>query len=407
MKYETRLIWVLGITFGFVFFDRNAASFLMPFIAADLHLNNSQIGLIASALSLSWALAAFFGGAYSDRSAHRKTLLLIAVVAFSFCSFVSGLAGSFVALLLARLLMGVAEGPILPMAQSLVAFESSDGRRGYNMGVMQNFGSNFLGSFVAPLVLVAIAAVYTWRTAFFIAGVPGLIMAVLIWRYVKEPKVHSLTAADQPADPGMRMREMLKYRNIWLCIFMSIVMVAWMVLGWTFLPLYYVQVKQFSPIEMGRLMSVLGLSAAFFSFVVPGLSDRFGRRPVLVTFNLIGASMPAAVLYFDGSAYALAALVFLGWSASGTMPVMMGTIPSETIPARYVATALGLVMGLGEVIGGVGSPAIAGWAADRYSLRAPLLMEAGCAVIAALLAMFLRETAPARVAARSAPVLAH
>jgi MFS family permease len=407
MKYETRLIWVLGITFGFVFLDRNAASFLMPFIAAELHLNNSQIGLIASALSLSWALAAFFGGAFSDRSTHRKTLLLIAVVAFSVCSFISGIAASFMALLLSRLLMGIAEGPILPIAQSLVAFESSDGRRGYNMGVMQNFGSNFLGSFVAPLALVAIAAAYSWRSAFFMAGIPGLIMALLIWRYVKEPKVHSLSPMDQPADPGMSMSEMLKYRNIWLCIFMSIVMVAWMVLGWAFLPLYYVQMKQLSPTEMSGLMSVLGLSAAFFSFVVPGLSDRFGRRPVLVAFNLVGAAMPAAVLYFDGSAYVLAVLVFLGWSASGTMPVMMGTIPSETIPARYVATALGLVMGLGEVIGGVGSPAIAGWAADRYSLRAPLYMEAGCAVIAAMLAVFLRETAPARLAARGAPALAH
>ena len=402
MKYETRLIWVLGITFGFVFLDRNAASFLMPFIAADLQLNNSQIGLIASALSLSWALAAFFGGAFSDRSTHRKTLLLIAVVAFSICSFISGLAASFIALLLSRLLMGVAEGPILPMAQSLVAFESSDGRRGYNMGVMQNFGSNFLGSFVAPLVLVSIAAAYTWRTAFFMAGVPGLVMAALIWRYVKEPKVHSLSTVDRPVDPDMRLTEMLKYRNMWLCIFMSIVMVAWMVLGWTFLPVYYVQIKQFSPTEMGRLMSVLGLSAAFFSFVVPGLSDRFGRRPILVAFNLIGALMPAAVLYFDGSAYALAALVFLGWSASGTMPVMMSTIPSETVPARYIATALGLVMGLGEVVGGVGSPAIAGWAADRYSLRAPLLMEAGCAIIAAVLAIFLQETAPVRVEAPTA-----
>jgi hypothetical protein len=56
-----------------------------------------------------------------------------------------------------RLLMGVAEGPVLPVSQSLVAFESADGRRGYNMGVMQNFGSNLLGSFAAPLVLVAIA----------------------------------------------------------------------------------------------------------------------------------------------------------------------------------------------------------------------------------------------------------
>jgi hypothetical protein len=44
MKYETRLIWVLGITFGFVFFDRNAANFLMPFITTDLHFSNAQVG---------------------------------------------------------------------------------------------------------------------------------------------------------------------------------------------------------------------------------------------------------------------------------------------------------------------------------------------------------------------------
>jgi ACS family hexuronate transporter-like MFS transporter len=52
-------------------------------------------------------------------------MLLMAVVAFSLCSFLSGLAGSFLALFLTRLLMGLAEGPILPVSQSLVAFESA------------------------------------------------------------------------------------------------------------------------------------------------------------------------------------------------------------------------------------------------------------------------------------------
>jgi MFS family permease len=401
MKYETRLIWVLGITFGFVFFDRNAASFLMPFIAADLHFSNAQVGWIASALSFTWALAGFLGGAFADRSTHRKTMLLVAVSAFSLCSFLSGIANSFLALFLSRLLMGLAEGPILPVSQSLVAFESADGRRGHNMGVMQNFGSNLLGSFAAPLVLVAIATAFTWHIAFFLAGIPGLIMAALIARYVKEPTVHSLSAAGRPA-AAMRWTEMLRHRNLWLCMFMSIVMVSWMVLGWAFLPLYYIEIKHYSPGQMSVLMSVLGLSAAFFSFVVPGLSDRLGRRPVVIVFNLVGLLVPAAALYFSGSIYALAALVFFGWSASGTMPLLMGTIPSETIPARYVATALGMVMGLGEVLGGVGSPAIAGWAADHYGLRVPLLMQAACALIAAALALFLAETAPARLATRAA-----
>jgi len=402
MKYESRLIWVLGITFGFLFFDRNAVNYLMPFISAELHFTNKQVGLVASALSFTWAIAAFLGGAYSDRTGRRKIILLVSVVAFSLCSILSGLAGSFLTLFLVRMLMGLVEGPFLPVAQSLLAVDSSHSRRGHNMGVLQNFGSNLLGSFAAPLVLVAIATAASWRMSFFIAGIPGLIMAVLIARYVHEPKPLPLAAGASQPEAAMHPSAMLRYRNMWLCMLMSIVMVAWMVLGWAFLPLYYVKVRQLSPGAMSLLMSVLGLSAAFFSFVVPGLSDRYGRRPVVLTCNLIGVLVPLAALYFNGSLYALAALIFVGWSASGTFPLFMGTIPSETIPARYVATSLGMVVGLGEVLGGVGGPWLAGWAADLYSLRAPLLIQAGCAIVGCLLAAFLRETAPIRLGVSAA-----
>jgi len=411
MKYETRLIWVLTVTFGFVFFDRNAASFLMPFIANDLHINNSQVGLVASALSFTWAVAAFLGGAYSDRTGNRKSMLLVTVVAFSLCSFASGLAVSFVTLFSTRLLMGLAEGPILPVAQSLVAIESTAAKRGHNMGVMQNFGSNLLGSFVAPLVLVAVASTFNWRWAFYLSGVPGLIMALLIAKFVRQPAttMTSGRSAAQSTAPlaetkNMGYREMLQHRNMWLCMLMAIFMVAWMVLGWAFLPLFYTKVRQISNGQMSVLMSVLGLSAAFFSFVVPALSDRFGRRPVIVIFNFIGLLVPLAALYFQGSLFMLGALIFIGWSASGTFPLFMGTVPSETIPARYVATSLGMVVGLGEILGGVGAPAIAGRAADRYGLQTPVMMMAVCALIGTMLALLLRETAPIRFNAKE-PVI--
>jgi MFS family permease len=405
MRYETRLIWVLTITFGFVFLDRNAASFLMPMIASDLHFNNSQVGLVASALSFTWAVAAFLGGAYSDRTGNRKSFLLIAVVAFSLCSFASGLAVSFATLLAARLLMGLFEGPILPICQSLVAIESSAGKRGNNMGVMQNFGSNLLGSFVAPLALVAIASAFHWRWAFFVAGVPGLIMAVLIGKFVRQPAATIVPiggSVQAPTPSGMGYREMLRHRNLWLCMVMAIFMVAWMVLGWAFLPLFYTKVRHIGNGEMSVLMSVLGLSAAFFSFVVPRLSDRFGRRPIIVVFNFVGLLVPLAALCFQGSLFMLGALIFVGWSASGTFPLFMGTVPSETIPTRYVATSLGMVVGLGEILGGVSAPAIAGRAADLYGLQAPIVIMAACAIVGAVLALFLRETAPIRLSRTSA-----
>jgi MFS family permease len=403
MRYEQRLIWVLGITFGFLFFDRNAANYLMPYITDDLHFNNKQVGLVASALSFTWALSAFLGGALSDRTGRRKVILLASVIAFSLCSFLSGLAGSFAALLGARLLMGLAEGPFLPVCQSLVASESDPARRGHNMGVMQNFGSNILGSFLAPLVMVAVAQHWSWRAAFFLAGVPGLVMAALLARYVREPqRIPPTTATAAATDGGISHLAMLRHRNILLCVLISVFMVAWMVLGWVFLPLFYTKFRHISGHAMGVLMSVLGLSAAFFSFVVPRLSDRFGRRPIVVVFNLIGVGVPLAALYCGSSLYLLGALIFLCWSASGTFPLFMGTIPSETISARYVATSLGLVVGIGEVLGGVGAPAGAGWAADQFGLSAPLLIQAGCAVLGALLALGLKETAPRRLGATAA-----
>jgi MFS family permease len=392
-SYQTRMILILAIMFGFVFFDRNAVNYLMPFMQ-DLHLSYTQVGMVASSLSFTWALAGLFGGAISDRTGKRKAPLLVAMIAFSLCSFMSGMATSFAMLLLARLMMGIAEGPILPISQSLVAQESSDDRRGHNMGVMQNFGSNLIGSFLAPLILVPLAISHSWRFAFYIAGIPGLVMAWFVWRYVHEPQPDA--GAAKASAPGERMHplEMLRYRNMRVCILMSVVMVAWMVLGWVFLPQYYTKARLMDPSEMKWQVSVLGISAAAFSFVVPGLSDRFGRRPVVFLFNLIGVLVPIAAVYYHGSPYILWALVFIGWSASGTFPLFMGTIPSETIPARMVATGLGLVMGLGEIVGGVFSPTLAGMAADRHGAAAPLVIMGACALVGTVLALFLKETAP-------------
>jgi MFS family permease len=398
-SYENGLLLLLGLTFGFLFFDRNAASYLAPFIARDLALNNTQIGLLGSALSVTWALSAYFFGAWSDRIGVRKPFLLISVVSFSLCSFLSGIAQSFGVLLASRLLMGLAEGLYLPVAMAIMLVVSTEKRRGLNMGVMQNLFSNLLGSFVAPLVLVAIAEHYNWRLSFFIAGVPGLVCALLIWRYVREPaRTPTSTRADAPVgERHMGLAEMLRVRNVWLCVLISCFMVPWMVLGWAFMPVFYVNYRHIAPSDMSILMSVLGASAALGSFVVPALSDRLGRKPIMIGFSFLGALVSFAALYYSGPLFMLGALVFIGWLASGVFPLFMGTIPAESTSPRYVATAMGLIVGVGEIIGGFGGPTLAGWVADQTSLAAPILMQAGCAVMGGVLSLFLIESAPAKV----------
>jgi MFS transporter, ACS family, hexuronate transporter len=396
--YQVLLVALLSLNFGIVFFDRNALNFLMPFTQPDLHLSNTQVGMLAGALSLTWAAAAFGIGFISDRTGNRKTLLVLATLAFSGCSFLSGTAASFAILLGARLLMGVAEGGIMPISQSMVATQIAPEHRGLAMGVTQNFGSNLLGSFVAPVLLVSFAAAYGWRHAFFLAGAPGLIAALLLWRFVHEPPGQPLPS--RAATGKLTMCAALGERNVWICALIGVLLVSYLVVCWAFMPLYLTQVRGFDPKTMGWLMGTLGISATVGAFAISALSDRIGRRPVMIVMPLIGCILPLGAMFFDGSVWVLAAIFFFGWGLNGVFPLFMATIPSESVDPLHTATVLGLCMGTGEVLGGVLSPFAAGIAADRAGLQAPLWMMVGLTLIGGVLALGLRETAPGVLARR-------
>jgi predicted MFS family arabinose efflux permease len=395
--YQIVLVALLSLNFGIVFFDRNALSFLMPFVQPDLGINNTQVGMLAGALSLTWALAAFGIGKLSDTIGNRKLLLVISTLCFSVCSVLSGVAGSFALLLGARLLMGAAEGGVMPISHAMVASEVSPERRGLAQGIAQNFGSNLLGSFVAPVLLVGFATAIVLRHAFFLAAVPGLISAILIWFLLSEPAAPPKPSGAEKMSIGDALRE----RNILICVVLGVLLVSYLVVCLAFMPLFLTQVRGYAPDRMGWLMGTLGISATIGSVVVSGLSDRIGRRPVMVAMPLIGVLLPLGAMYFDGGIWGMAAIFFIGWGLIGVFPLFMATVPSESVDPRFAATVLGLCMGTGEVLGGVFAPFVAGFIADRTSLAAPLWLRAGLAIVAGLTALGLRETAPSQLRKRA------
>lgn len=392
-SYENKLLVLLSFTFGFVLFDRMALNFLVPFFDKELGLNNTEIGLLASLLALAWAISGYVIGTLSDKTGKRKQYLIIAVTIFSVCSFISGLAASFAFLLVARIIMGFAEGPVLPLAHSIMVSASTIKRRGFNMGFMQSFGSNLLGTMLAPIVLVALATNYGWRNAFFIAGIPGLILAAMGFFYIKENNSTSVKEQKEKAS----IADLLKYRNVWVAILLSCCMMTWMFAQITFMPKYLIAIKHFAEHDMGKTMAAFGLGAIIWGAVVPALSDKFGRKPVVIFFFFMSMLMPLAVVYAGNDLGSLVPLVLLGATTMGCFPIVLATIPSETVPRQYLAQTLGLVMGIGELVGGFAAPAIAGWSADKFGLQAPFLIAAGSSLIAAVIAFLLIETAPVKV----------
>jgi MFS transporter, ACS family, hexuronate transporter len=396
--YQALLTALLSLNFGIVLFDRNALGFLMPFIQPELALSNTQIGVLSSGLSLTWAIAAFGIGVVADRFGSRKRLLVMSTIVFALCSFGSGLATSFATMLAARLVMGAAEGGIMPISQSMIATEVSPRHRGLAMGIAQGFGSSLMGSFVAPVLLVAFATSFGWRTSFFLAGIPGILTAVLIAWLIREAPAALEVQRPAPKTEGPSTREVLGDRNVILCALLGVLLVSYLVVCWAFMPLYLTQERHYTPSTMGWLMGTLGISATLASFAIPALSDRIGRRPLMILMPFIAIVLPLAALYFTGPTWMLAAIFFVGWGVTGVFPLFMATIPSESVDARHMATALGICMGTGEILGGVLSPSLAGYAADRVGLQAPLWMMAGLALGAAIISVGLRETAPRALA---------
>ena len=178
-------------TWGTVFLARMSVLYLAPFIAPDLHLSHSQVGLLAAALAIAWAASGLIFGALSDRIG-RRPILIPAVFLLSMLSWVSGLMRSFIGLFLARTAMGVAEGPTWPMMTAMIEAASEPRNRGRNIGIVVSAGA-LVGLALAPVLTAQIAARFGWRAAFFVVGLPGILLGFLIWKFVKEPS---------PADPN-------------------------------------------------------------------------------------------------------------------------------------------------------------------------------------------------------------
>jgi len=306
-------------------------------------------------------------------------------------------------LLIIRFVLGLFSGPVFPIAQLFCMAQSSLKRRGLNMGLIGATSVGLIGNLIGPVALIAICQLLGWRMTFNLTLIPGVIAAWLIFQFLKEPVLAGPGGGETSAQKHSLKESLviLKNRNIQTSLIFSVFIIIWNVGTLTFAPVYLVSVRGFSPTEMSYMMALQGLGTIVWGMLTPALSDRIGRKPVLVFFSLLGF-LSATGLLFAPSFLTIGILVFVGSSAVGAFGIYQSAIAGESVDMKYYSFAVGSISMTGELIGGFVGLMVAGVLADAYGLHAALIFAGLGAVGAGLVALRYYETAPLVLAKRAA-----
>jgi sugar phosphate permease len=395
-RYELLLVTILFIAWGFVFLDRMALPFLSPYIKPDLKLTDAQIGNLNAVLALGWAASTFAFGALSDRIG-RKPVLVPSLILVAILTAVSGMAHDYDSLLITRGLLGIAEGPIWATMAALISESSSEKHRGTNLAVVLS-AATIIGLAIGPVLVTQIASNASWHYAFYIAGVPVFIVAVLIWVLVKDPS--KLADAPQHPKPTLEdFKQLLQNKNIWLCCIAASAFMGWLYLFNAFGPLYMTEVKAQDPRLAGLVMGLSGMGGVVQGFLMVWLAGKMGRKPVSLFMAATAIFTPALLLvdFLYQPIYLLAGLSFLTNCSVGITTLVLVVAAAESVPHNTAAAAIGFVSMFGEIAGATLMPALGGALAGRYGLQAPLLLGALSAAVmfcAIALLSFHRKQAP-------------
>ncbi|MDT4796999.1 Hexuronate transporter [compost metagenome] len=399
-RNEYLAVAMLALGFGLVGLDRFIILPLFPAMMADLHLNYQDLGNISAVLAIAWGISSVLMGRLSDRIGRRK-VLIPAVLLFSLLAGVSGLATGVGALLLIRAVMGVSEGAFTPTAIAATAEASHPSRRGLNIGIQQAFFP-ILGLGLAPIIATQLLLVVpSWRWVFVIVSLPGFILAWFMWRKLRETR----TPAAVAVEPAGSWKDALRHCNVVLNIAGMFCMLTSLFVLSVMMPNYLTDYLKLDMQQMGFVMSAIGLGGFLGQLILPGLSDRLGRKPVVLgSFVATGLSI-WLLMHTGAEPLKLFALLFATTFFNFSMICMtVGPLTGESVPAPLVSTATGLVVGIGEVFGGGVAPALAGYIAQHHGIQNTLYLALGGVVLGLLVATALRETAPRKLASRASQV---
>lgn len=372
-RYAWYVLVVLTLVYGFNFVDRYIFIIMMEPIKLDLHLSDTELGLTSGlAFSLVYSLSGLVVAYWADRG-NRRSIVAVALAAWSGLTIICGLTRSFGQLLISRMGVGITEAGCSPPAHSMISDYVPSQQRAlafsiYSIGLYIGLGGGFaFGGWIGEQ--------YGWRAAFIAAGVPGILFALFVRLTVREPERGATETAAVDA-ARYTTREALVYMakrpsfvaymlGSSLFVFAGAAIDSWA-------PLFLMRVHAEPPGQVGLWTGVLGSSAGLCGSISAGwiadrLSVRDQRWNLWVAIGGIAVVVPGTLLFLFAPVHTVMLFYCLAtFFNSFYMPPTIA-ITQKLMPVRMRALASAVMLLGYNIIGMTGCNFVIGYLSDLWA----------------------------------------
>jgi predicted MFS family arabinose efflux permease len=380
------------------YIDRNVLLAVQPLVKAEFHSSDEAIGWLTSAFFITYVVAAPAIGWMGDRFS-RKTLIVIGTAIWSGFTLLTWLVHDYNDLLLRHAVVGIGEASYVTIAPSLIADLFPLERRGrviaiFNCGLpVGSAGGLILGAYFGQH--------FGWRTPFMLAGIPGFLLALILF-FLPEPPRGRSDALESSAPPSSLWTAFVSLLNnpaFWTAS-LGLAMYTFAVGGLqVWMPTFLNRVRGV-PVE--RAGEVFGLIAAFNGIVAVMIGGWWGDRLLkrnrggYYTFSgwAMFAAIPFMVLAVYVSGAAMFPLIFVA-----VFLLLIGTGPTNaaivnSVSAQIRSTALAINVFVIHLLGDAFSPWLIGAISDRSSLPTAFSVTFVAAALSGLFMLYGARFAP-------------
>ena len=382
-RQEKTTTFLAFFTWGVVMICRTAFGYYLT----PLHLSPSQAGLANFMTSIVVCIAAVPLTRLADRKQSYARLLTAELLVCALSMLLLSAAKSFPTVLAAKALLGLGCAPIFTMLMTLTERVSTPETYPGNAGIISN-GESILNTIAGPtLIVFLLGSVGFGGTNRTLAA--ALLFMTVLWIFAGRGLRFTENKKEDKASP---LIDIIRAPNILICLFgtVSALITCWCI--YLYVPTLLTQNGEFSDRTMSTIMTLMGVFMTVWLIVLPRLSNRTGRKKLVIVFSFVAAATIFVLSFLQRSGlFRVAVFVLFGGCCSAVCLFFAALIPVASVKAADCAAAVALIDAAGEFLGSSVGPLIVGFIADAAGIRTGMAVSGIAMVACGVLGLFLKE----------------